>query len=535
MDNREMDNRDLDDRTMDGRDMEGRGMKRRDSEKVAQPGPGDQPWAAGQQPTPDQSLGARPAGAPQFSSTPQFSNPPQVDSAPPSAGAPQFDGTPQSGSTPQFGSAPQFAGTSQFHGGPPSADAPPSFGSPFGGSGGSGPHQTPQPAGPGLNTPPFGGTTGADFPAAAGVPPVGTSAPAKARPRAAVVLVAAALSAVIGAGAGIGGYAALGATGQANSPISVSTRPAANSPKLDGSVTAAAAKISQSVVTINVQTGQGGVGGTGVVLDKEGHILTNDHVVADAGRGGQIKVTLADGTVVDATVVGTSPKNDLAVIKITGGDHLVPATFATSSEVQVGQTVVAVGSPLGLSETVTSGIISNTARPVRSGETNDAVYLALQTDAAINHGNSGGPLVDLNGAVVGINSAIAGGGSADSQSGNIGIGFAIPSDVATRVAEELIENGRSVDASLGISVGGVAADQEDPNGVPVRSVTPGSAADRAGLREGDRVTAVNDIRTTSADGLIAAIRYYAPGTKVQLSYQRGGQAETVEVTLGSSE
>ena len=349
------------------------------------------------------------------------------------------------------------------------------------------------------------------------------------------MLVAIALSAVIGAGAGIGGYAVAGAGGVIQSPIRVSTLPAADSPKLDGSITAAAEKISQSVVTINVQTSQGTVGGTGMVLDKDGHILTNDHVVAGAGQGSQIKVTLPDGRVVDATVVGTSPNNDLAVIKISGVDGLVPATFATSGSVEVGQTVVAVGAPLGLSESVTSGIISNTARPVRSGDTGEAVYLGLQTDAAINHGNSGGPLVDLNGAVVGINSAIAGSGSNESDSGNIGIGFAIPADVATRVAAELIKDGRSTDASLGVTVAGAGGQEEDPSGVALRTVASGSAADKAGLKAGDQVTKINDYRTTSADGLIAAIRFYAPGTQVEVTYQRDGQTHTANITLDSAQ
>ncbi|GAB3752186.1 trypsin-like peptidase domain-containing protein [Microlunatus parietis] len=408
----------------------------------------------------------------------------------------------------------------------------------------SAPNQGPQPTH--LNTPPFGyqppgaptpgPTTAADFPAPPGVSPVTTYAPKKARPKAAVVLVAAMLSAVIGAGAGIGSYAAATAGGAITSPIRVSTLPAADSPKLDGSITAAAEKISQSVVTINAQTRQGTVGGTGVVLDTEGHILTNDHVVSGVGQGGTVQVTLPDGRVVDAKVIGTSPNNDLAVIKVDGVEGLVPATFSSSSNVKVGQSVVAVGAPLGLSESVTSGIVSNTARPVRSGDTGEAVYLALQTDAAINHGNSGGPLVDLNGAVVGINSAIAT-GSNDSEAGSIGIGFAIPSDVATRVAAELIKEGRSVDASLGVTVAGVGSQQqaEDPNGVPLQSVAPGSAADRAGLQAGDQVTKINDIRITSADGLIAAIRFYAPGTSVEITYQRDGQTHTAQVTLGSAQ
>ena len=301
----------------------------------------------------------------------------------------------------------------------------------------------------GLNTPPFGkqsqqaphflpsgelgGYSGSDFPAPAGVPHVsqtpyapapdarypGSPAPdaryqggtaTKPRRRVGAILAAASLAAVIGAGAGVGSYAYL-VDGGTTSPISVTTVPAANSPKLDGTVSAAAAKIEPSLVTITVQSGQSGDIGSGVVLDKSGHILTNNHVVEAAAQQGEITVTFDNGTTGKATIVGRSETNDLAVIKVDNATDLTPAVFAKSSSLTVGQTVVAAGAPLGLSESVTSGIVSNTARPVRSGSNNDAVYLAVQTDAAINPGNSGGPLVDLNGNVVGINSSIAGTGS----------------------------------------------------------------------------------------------------------------------------
>jgi putative serine protease PepD len=246
-------------------------------------------------------------------------------------------------------------------------------------------------------------------------------------------------------------------------------------------------------------------------------------------------VTFKDGSTADAKVVGVSEANDLAVIKVDGVRNLTPAVFAKSSELKVGQSVVAAGAPLGLSESVTSGIVSNTARPVRSGSNNDAVYLAVQTDAAINPGNSGGPLVDLNGAVVGINSSIAGTGSQSqgSQSGNIGIGFAIPSDVAVRVAAELIASGESPNAALGVTVAGNDSAVPTSTGVSLQSVTSGGAAAEAGLQAGDVVTKLNDFETTTADGLIAATRFYAPGTEVALTYSRNGGAEqTVTVTLG---
>ena len=380
----------------------------------------------------------------------------------------------------------------------------------------------------------------------AGGQPATTALLERPRRRRGGILVAATLAAVIGAGAGIGSYAYLdGSTGSATSPISVTTVPAANTPVLDGTVSAAAGKIDPSVVTITVQSGSSGDIGSGAVLDTDGHILTNNHVVSaarsSAGQGsGQtsMTVTFPDGTTAPATVVGTSASNDLAVIKVDGVADLKPATFAKSDALQVGQAVVAAGAPLGLSESITSGIVSNTARPVRSGNDNDAVYLAVQTDAAINPGNSGGPLVDLNGSVVGINSSIAstGSGSSSSQSGNIGIGFAIPSDVAVRVASELIANGKSVNAAFGVTVGGSAdSDLSTATGVALQTVTSDGAAAAAGLKAGDVVTKVDDFHTTTADGLIAATRYFAPGTTVNVTYVRdGGAAQTVDVKLGSA-
>jgi putative serine protease PepD len=416
---------------------------------------------------------------------------------------------------------------------------------------------------PGLSTPPFGSYqdqgyhsgqtqpmpgpsapyyTGADFPAPSGVRPVlETSAPValakKPRGRLAALLVAASLSAVIGAGAGIGGYEYAGSVGGAStSPISVTTVPAADSPALNGTISVAAEKIEPSVVTITVQSGQSGDIGTGVVLDTSGHILTNNHVVEAAAQNGTVTVTFHNGKTAKATIVGTSVSNDLAVIKVDGVSDLTPAVFAKSQSVEIGQSVVAAGAPLGLSETITSGIVSNTARPVRSGSNDDAVYLAVQTDTAINPGNSGGPLVNLNGSVVGINSSIASTGSSDGsgQSGSIGIGFAIPSDVAVRVAGELISAGKSTNAAMGVTVQGSDDTMASTTGVPLQTVVAGGAADKAGLVAGDVVTSVNDFKTTTADGLIAATRFYAPGTTVSVTYTHGGSTKTVDVKLGSS-
>ena len=388
---------------------------------------------------------------------------------------------------------------------------------------------------------PYGSYTGADFPAPAGVPPLNphpaqTTVIERPKRRTGTLLAAAALAAVLGAGAGVGSYAFLVNDGSV-SPVTVTSGAAPQSPALNGTVSAAAAKIEPSLVTIAVQSGGRGGIGSGVVLDKDGHILTNNHVIAAAAQGGEISVTFHNGTTATAKIIGTSESNDLAVIKVDGVSDLNPATFAKSSELTVGQTVVAAGAPLGLAESVTSGIVSNTARPVRSGNANDAVYLAVQTDAAINPGNSGGPLVDLNGAVVGINSSIAStsSGADGGQPGNIGIGFAIPSDVAARVANELITSGKSTNAALGVTVAGSDSELSTATGVSLQQVVSGGAAEKAGLRAGDVVTKINDFHTTTPDGLIAATRFYSPGTTVSVTFIRdGGSPQTAEVTLGTA-
>jgi putative serine protease PepD len=405
---------------------------------------------------------------------------------------------------------------------------------------------------PALNTPPFApgrqpdptdhgrirGYTAADFPAPAGVPPLTETGPIAVAPKRrrgfGLVAATAALAAVVGAGAGVGAYATLVAEREpVAAPIRVSTAPATQSPRLDGTVQAAAAAIEPSVVTISVQ-GRGSSGvGSGVVVDAAGHILTNNHVVDGAAQSGGITVTFANGTTAPATIVGTSASSDLAVIKVEGVADLVPATFGESQSLEVGQAVVAAGAPLGLTESVTSGIVSNTARPVRSGSGDGAVYLAVQTDAAINPGNSGGPLVDLNGAVVGINSSIATTGGSAGQSGSIGIGFAIPSDVAVRVAGEITANGESADSALDVTLAGSDSTDTTSTGVTLQAVTEGGAAAAAGLQAGDVITKINDFETTSSDGLIAAIRFYAPGTEVAVTYLRNGSPKTVTVTLGT--
>jgi putative serine protease PepD len=272
-------------------------------------------------------------------------------------------------------------------------------------------------------------------------------------------------------------------------------------------------------------------------------VLTNNHVVTlESDQAGDVQVRTADGTLYDAEVVGTDPSSDLAVIKLDGASGLTPADFADSEKVQVGDVAVAIGAPLGLSNTVTDGIVSATDRAVATGSTQDdtTVIDALQTDAAINPGNSGGALVNGAGQVIGINTAIAtvasGTPGSSSQGGNIGVGFAIPSNTATRIAQEIIETGSATRAFLGVSARTEAGNDnsEIGTGAVIASVEPDSAASAAGLREGDVITAVEDRAVTTSTELTAAVRSYAPGDTIGLTVRRGDQTTTVQVTLGEA-
>ena len=383
--------------------------------------------------------------------------------------------------------------------------------------------------------------TGTDPAQPAHVPPAAPSpaAPSGRPPTRRLLLIAGAVAAVVSAGVGAGTAAAV-ASGSAPSGqgLAVSTQQAPTTAKLDGTISAAAAKIGPSVVTIDVRGAQLADTGSGVIVRSDGYILTNDHVIAAAATGGAVTVVTANGRTAPAKIVGRDSADDLAMIKI-GLPHLTAASFAPSHNLVVGQAVVAVGAPLGLSQTVTSGIVSSTARPVRAGANDQAVFDAVQTDAPINPGNSGGPLVNLNGDVVGIDAAIAttrtGGLQIPGQSaqpGSIGIGFAIPSDEAARIAGQLIATGHATHAMLGVEVQRTTA---AATGAQLVKVTPGSPAAHAGLHAGDVVTEFAGQRIGNADALIAAVRSHAPGQRVRLTYTRGGSPHTVTLTLGSSE
>ena len=336
------------------------------------------------------------------------------------------------------------------------------------------------------------------------------------------IAAAGAAAVVLGAGGGVAAYEVASGTATQTVVRQVTvtdSQPAANSSAL--SVSALYDRVHQGVVTIKVTTPQGQALGSGFVIDGEGHIVTNDHVVNGATS---ISVEFADGSTYDAQLVGTDASTDIGVIKVNApSSELTPLELGDSSAVQVGDQVVAIGSPLGLNETVTSGIVSALHRTITSPN-NFSINDAIQTDAAINHGNSGGPLFDLNGRVIGVNSQI------ESESGgNTGVGFAIPSNTVRSVADQLIAGGQVQHAYLGVSLQAAT----DGSGAQIGSVTDGSPAAKAGLQAGDVVTALDDETIDTADDLSAAVTAKNPGDEVTVTYTRDGTSHTAQVTLGT--
>lgn len=355
----------------------------------------------------------------------------------------------------------------------------------------------------------------------------------------ATVLVAGLTAAIVGAFAGLGGYvlgrsvdeaatpvAAAGAGADADVSLPQSSGPVVREP---GSINAIVTAVLPSVVSLLVEGASESGSGSGFALRPDGYILTNNHVVDLAGSDGTLTIVFSDGSKSPGTIVGRNPEYDLAVVKVDRTD-LVPVTLGNSEEVQVGDLVVAIGAPLGLDGTVTSGIVSAKDRPVTAGGVEDMAYInAIQTDAAINPGNSGGPLLDGAGRVIGVNSAIAtlafGG-----EAGNIGLGFAIPSNSAKRIAEELIATGDSSTPIIGVSLD-LAYEGE---GARVSEVNNGGPSQDAGIKPGDVITRLGDRVIDDSTELVVAIRSFAPGDTVTLEVQRDGQARTFEVTLGSA-
>ncbi|WP_223408438.1 S1C family serine protease [Occultella gossypii] len=365
-------------------------------------------------------------------------------------------------------------------------------------------------------------------------PPPGPATTVK-RPRTWLAITAAA---VLAAGLASGGTAALlqntspsGTLTQADAPVTVPVS-ADGSPDWE----AVAAQVRPSVVAITFSSSAGSGAGSGVIIDSSGLILTNNHVVADAQS---LTVTLSDGRIFEARIVGTDPTTDLAVIELTDPpEDLEAATLGTSDDLAVGESVMAVGNPLGLDSTVTTGIVSALDRPVSAtggGQAQDAVVTnAIQIDAAVNPGNSGGPLFDANGRVIGITSSIA---TLSESSGSIGLGFAIPVDLATNVADQLIADGTAEHAYLGVSLtdGTATADGVTRTGASVAQVGDGTPAADAGLQEGDVIVQIDDHAVSGAESLTGWVRTYNSGDTVTLTVIRGGDSIEVETTLASRE
>ena len=330
------------------------------------------------------------------------------------------------------------------------------------------------------------------------------------------------------------------------------TAPVSQSDPQSPNWTATAAAVSPSVVAIKTDSGEG----SGVIIDGSGHVLTNNHVVAGAQ---QLTVTLSDGRTFKGRIQGTDPSTDLAVVTIEGvPKDLQPISIGDSDDLKVGDPVMAVGNPLGLAGTVTTGIVSALNRPVTTQAAQDeqpqqqnpfgqrqqqqsnadpVVTNAIQTSAAINPGNSGGALVNAGGQLVGINSSIASlGSSGSSQSGNIGIGFAIPVREAASIAKQLIADGTAEHAYLGVApTDGTASDGDATRaGAQVRTVSENTPAQRAGLKAGDVITAVNGERVDSAESLVAHIREYSVGDTVKLTVLRDNKSQEISATLAAA-
>jgi putative serine protease PepD len=505
---------------------------------------GEQHASAGEQPT-----GQQPVAGP---------GPAYPQSAQPPSGAPQ-SGVPQSGA-PQPGQP--WAGSSWQQ---PGYQQPPGYqyGQPNPGYGqqgyaGYGQQSYPgqpqyatqgawagQPADQGAQTGEQGTWTGDQQQMPAWAAPVGTDTrdPERGR-RTRRLFVGGAVAVLIALGAGGVGAATALAFDDNNGTATVKTGDSSVTRVVDrSSLAQIAAAVQDSVVSITTQSGEG----SGVILSADGDILTNNHVVATA-TGNTVSVIFANGKKATATIVGTDPRTDLAVVKAQGVSGLKAATFGDSSQMQVGDTVLALGSPLGLEGSVTAGIISAKDRTIQSSSedqqqpdqqnpfggqqqapqsgTSTTMSGLLQTDAPINPGNSGGALVNTNGQVIGINSAIATSGSG---SGNIGLGFAIPSNKAKSVANDLLAGKKVSHPALGVSV-----TQAEGGGALVSNVTANSAAAKAGVQQGDVITSVNGKAINDSDDLVALIQQANVGDKVTIVFTRNGAQKTVSATLGEA-
>lgn len=506
---------------------------------VAEPVTAAEPAAAAEAPAVDPATGYLDAPPPVLPPATPAAAPAPAPVMPPAGNpyATPTHGVPAAGAHEPYGAAP---GVPAVHGHHPFGS-----GQPLGGWG-AGPDAT---AGGGPGHP--GGPQGPlGYPSEYPGGPQGPKAPGKKRGGLVALIAAVALVAGVAGGA-VGVTVAKhddSSSSSANDHRSTTIQ-AGNTQKNEpaaGSIAGIAQKALPSVVTIKaVGNGESGTG-TGFVFDTEGHILTNNHVVAPTlqGSGGKLTVKFADGTSYSASVLGNASGYDVAVIKIDNPPKgkLAPLPLADSDKVNVGDTTIAIGAPYGLESTVTSGIVSAKDRPVASGDEtgSQASYMnALQTDASINPGNSGGPLLDASGAVMGINSAIQSNASANGRAGSIGLGFAIPINQAKWVAETLIKTGKPVYAKLDVlrnddyKGDGAQIQTRDIQGQP--AVTPGGAADKAGLKPGDVITKLGGAPIENGPALVSRIWTHKPGETVDVEYTRNGQPFNTKVTLGSRE
>ncbi|MCF3102743.1 trypsin-like peptidase domain-containing protein [Streptomyces roseoverticillatus] len=429
-------------------------------------------------------------------------------------------------------------GTTPPHG-TPAPPVPPPHGTPVPPAGVTPAHGTPVPPYPPVAGPwrydPWGA------PQAAPAPRAGEAGPRRGRLVAGALLVALVAG---GIGGGVGAF--LERDGTIGRHVELPQAGADRSARAPGSIAGIAARTLPGVVTIHVRGGSDQGTGTGFVLDKEGRILTNNHVVEPAGSSGDISVTFNSGQTAKATVVGRDSSYDLAVIKVSGVSGLTPLALGNSDSVRVGDSVIAIGAPYDLAGTVTTGIISAKERPItaggQKGDGSDVSYVdALQTDAPINPGNSGGPLVDSEARVIGINSAIRSAGDSGElgggQGGSIGLGFAIPINQAKRVAEELINTGRATHPVIGVTLdmaySGDGARVNTKNG-DGPAVTPGGPGDKAGLQPRDVIKRVDGVSVHSGQELIVKIRSHRPGDRLTLTVERDGTERPVDLTLGSA-
>ncbi|SDY05480.1 putative serine protease PepD [Micromonospora pattaloongensis] len=346
-----------------------------------------------------------------------------------------------------------------------------------------------------------------------------------------VALVTALLAGALGGGLGYA-LALRGGLGPGGALGAVAAEPPALAKRPADSLAGVAERVRPSVVTVRVNGGVGASVGSGFVATADGYVITNDHVVEAAGSSGAATVVFSDGSTASAKVVGKDPESDLAVIKVSRGG-LVPVEFGDSDAIAVGDPVLAFGSPLALANTVTAGIVSALDRTIQAGEPGGQVryYAAIQTDAAVNQGNSGGPLVDAAGRVVGVNSVIKSLAVDEQQAGNIGLAFAIPINQAKRVTRDIIDTGKARRTVIGAQV--TDAGRASGSGVRLSAVTAGGPAAGGGLRAGDVVLKIDGRPLAEATDLIALVRKYPPGAVVTVEYRRGSAVQRSSVTLAA--